>query len=239
VIHAFAARRAGGGRTAPVFVCEDGVLAESADILAYADARMTPERRIYPEDEAALAEIRALERDFDERLGPQGRLWIYNQLHDRRDLAMAYGCEGVPGWERRVLRIGFPLAMWMIDRLLNVTPSTAVQAEADVRATFDEVDELLGDGRPYLCGDRFTAADLTFSALAAAVLAPPEYGVPLPQPPELPSATAATVNELRERPAGAHALRMFREERRFAQVSAGERAKNTVTAPSPAPSTRL
>jgi len=45
------------------------------------------------------------------------------------------------------------------------------------------------------------------------VLMPPEYGVPLPQPEELPSATAATVRELREHPAGLHALAMFREER--------------------------
>jgi glutathione S-transferase len=42
---------------------------------------------------------------------------------------------------------------------------------------------------------------------------PPEYGVPLPQPDELPASTAAVVRELRDHPAGAHALAMFREER--------------------------
>ena len=31
---------------------------------------------------------------------------------------------------------------------------------------------------------------------------PPEYGVPLPQPQELPAPMAATVDELREHPAG-------------------------------------
>jgi glutathione S-transferase len=82
-----------------------------------------------------------------------------------------------------------------------------------VRASFDRVAERLADGRPYLCGERFTAADLTFSALAASVLMPPEYGVPLPQPDELPPAMAAKVRELRAHPAGAHALKMFREER--------------------------
>ena len=43
---------------------------------------------------------------------------------------------------------------------------------------------------------------------------PPEYGVPLPQPDELPQSMAAKVGELRAHPAGAHALKMFREERR-------------------------
>ena len=42
---------------------------------------------------------------------------------------------------------------------------------------------------------------------------PPEYGVPLPQPEELPAAMATKVRELREHPAGAHALAMFRENR--------------------------
>jgi len=53
-----------------------------------------------------------------------------------------------------------------------------------------------------------------FAALAASVLMPPEYGVPLPQPEELPAEMAAVVRELRAHPAGAHALAMFRDERR-------------------------
>jgi glutathione S-transferase len=78
---------------------------------------------------------------------------------------------------------------------------------------FDAVADRLADGRRRLVGDRLTAADLTFAALAAAVLMPPEYSVPLPQPDELPAAMAATVRELREHPAGAYALELFRTER--------------------------
>jgi glutathione S-transferase len=101
-----------------------------------------------------------------------------------------------------------------IDRYLDVTPATAADSLVRVRATFDRVAERLDDGRSYLCGERFTAADLTFAALSAAVLMPPEYGVPLPQPGELPEAAADVVHELRAHPAGAHALAMFRDERR-------------------------
>ena len=102
----------------------------------------------------------------------------------------------------------------MIERYLDITPITAAESEVQVRATFDHVAERLSDGRPYLCGERFTAADLTFSALAASVLMPPEYGVPLPQPMELPAPVAAVVRELRAHPAGTHALAMFRDQRR-------------------------
>jgi glutathione S-transferase len=214
LIHRFAARRAGGGRTVPVLVCGDRVLADSADIVDEADAKAPPDRRLYPDDPGAAAEVRALERDFDTNLGPHGRRWMYNEMRGRRDLAIAYGCTGVPTWERRALPLAYPAVARVIDRFLEITPASAAQSEAQVRVVFDAVAERLEDGRPYLCGDRFTAADLTFAALAASVLMPPEYGVPLPQPEELPVAMATVVREFRAHPAGAFALSMFREERR-------------------------
>ena len=195
------------------------MLADSAEIVDLADALAPPDRRLYPEDQAAAAEVRELERDFDSRLGPHGRRWTYHGLHGRRDLALGYGCTGVPAWERRVLSLGYPLLIRGIDRYLEITPATAARSEAEVRATFDEVAARLDDGRPYLLGERFTAADLTFAALAASVLMPPEYGVPLPQPEELPGVMASVVRELRAHPAGAYALAMFREHRRRSGVA--------------------
>ena len=214
LVHWVAVRRAGGGRTAPVLVCGERVLADSADILDEADARAPEGRRLYPDDETDAAEVRGLEREFDERLGPHGRLWMYDALRGRRDIAIAYACAGVPAWERRALPILYPLVTRVIDRYLGITPAAAARSGDEVRAVFDGVARRLADGRPYLCGDQFTAADLTFAALAAAVLMPPEYGVPLPQPDELPEPMAAAVRELRRHPAGAHALAMFRSERR-------------------------
>jgi glutathione S-transferase len=213
VFHRVAVRRAGGGKTAPVLVLGDRVLAESAEIVAEADALAPPERRLFPEDPSAAAEVRMLEGDFDTRLGPHGRRWMYYGLRGRRDLAIAYACTGIPDWQRRALPVVYPVAARVIDRVLDISPATAAESETVVQAVFDQVAERLDDGRPYLCGERFTAADLTFAALAASVLMPPEYGVPLPQPEELPAAMATKVRELREHPAGAHALKMFRENR--------------------------
>jgi glutathione S-transferase len=213
VFHRVAVRRAGGNGTAPVLVWDGRVLAESADILEAVSAQAPPELQLFPDDRRAAEEVRALELDFDTRLGPEGRLWMYYEMRGRGDLARDYGCTGVPGWQRRLLPLFYPVAVRIIDRALGVEPETAARAEATVSATFDEVAERLADGRPYLCGERFTAADLTFAALAASVLMPPEYGVPLPQPEVLPAPMAAQVNEFRAHPAGAYALRMFREER--------------------------
>ncbi|HEY0391590.1 MAG TPA: glutathione S-transferase N-terminal domain-containing protein [Solirubrobacterales bacterium] len=214
VIHWIPVARAGGRKTAPVLVWGERVFADSAEIVEEASAKAPTGRRLFPDDPEAAAEVRALQGDFDARLGPEGRRWMYNALRGRRDIAIAYGCTGVPAWQRRALPLAYPVAARIIDRYLHVTPATAARSEAEVRAVFDTVATRLGDGRPYLCGERFSAADLTFASLAAAVLMPPEYGVPLPQPEELPAAMATTVRELRAHPAGAHALKMFREERR-------------------------
>lgn len=214
--HRFAARHAGGGTTVPVLVCDEGSLSDSADIVDYADRHAPPDHRLYPGDPAAAAAIRALEQDFDTRLGPAGRLWMYDGLRGRRDIAVAYAPTGVPGWQRRLFPLAYGFVTRFIDRFLEITPETVALSEREIRATFDAMAERLADGRPYLMGERFTAADLTFAALAASVLMPPEYGVPLPQPDELPAPMASAVRELRAHPAGAHAMAMFRTERNSA-----------------------
>jgi glutathione S-transferase len=214
VLHWIPVTRAGGSKTAPVLVWGDRVFAESAEILEEASAKAPPSRSLFPDDPAAAAEVRALQSDFDADLGPEGRRWMYNALRGHRDIAVSYGCTGVPAWQRRALPFAYPVVTRIIDRYLDVTPATAARSEAAVRKTFDAVAQRLEDGRPYLCGEHFSAADLSFASLSAPMLMPPEYGVPLPQPDELPAAMAATVRELRAHPAGAYALKMFSEERR-------------------------
>src|SRR5437763_2872305 len=79
LIHVAAARLAGGRNTVPVFVTGTGqVLADSSDILLWADTQLEPQRRLYPDGDVG-AQARELEAWLDERLGPDGRLWMYHE----------------------------------------------------------------------------------------------------------------------------------------------------------------
>jgi glutathione S-transferase len=214
-LHRFAVRRAGGRLTAPVLVCREvGVLRESADIVVYADERAaSPAARMIPRDPAVAAEARALADDYDAQLGPATRLWVYHQMFDHPDLVADAMTAGVPGWQRTTFRYGHRGIAFAVAKVLGVTPTNADAAERTFRAIFRDVDARLADGRPYLAGDAFSIADLTFAALAAPLVAPPEYGVKLPAIDELPPGMVDVVREHRESPAGRHALAMFATER--------------------------
>jgi glutathione S-transferase len=200
--------RAGRGRTAPVLVTSEGALTESSDILRWVDSRSDLD--LYPQPEVA-----ALEAHLDAELGPHGRRWMYHRILARPDLVRAYGAPGVPRWERAVLPALLPLVSRVINRYLDVDDATAAESRDRVRAVFGEIGDRLADGRRFLVGETFTAADLTFAALAASVLVPPRYGVPLPQPELLPEPFAGEVRAMREHPAGRFALRLYDQERPY------------------------
>jgi glutathione S-transferase len=170
-------------------------------------------RRLYPGNEAQLAEVVALEQSFDTVLGPQGRLWLYHEVFKDARRFARWNLAGVPAWERRVFPFVLGPAKLIIRRQLGIGDETAKAAATDVDEEFDAVAERLSDGRPYLVGERFSAADLAFAALAAPAVVPPGYGTPLPQPEDMPDDMAAAVLRWRSHPAGEFALRLFREER--------------------------
>jgi glutathione S-transferase len=220
-IHRVYARRAGGSSTVPVLVTTDGALGESERILEWVDGRLAPEQRLFGAETAERERILALSRRLDERLGPTGRRLIYVRMFDQPELMLRFNNQGVPRWEDRFIRVGLPFAKRFIARALEITPGVEREDESTVWSEFDWVAEMLSDGRPYLLGERFTAADLTFAALAAPIVLPSVYGVALPPLESLDAPTAALVTRGREHPAGAFALRLTDERRSATALPVG------------------
>jgi glutathione S-transferase len=212
-IHRVAARRAGGGDTVPVLVTDSEVLGESEQIVAWADLHLPEPQRLFASAPAEHAAELALCRRFDERLGPSGRRLMYVHMLRQRRLALQFNNQGVPRWEAHAVRWGWPAITRLIARVLQIAPGVEEQDEEVVRGELDHVAQLLSDGRPYLRGERFGAADLTFAALAAPLVVPEQYGVTLPQPEAMAPSTAAMVRGFREHAAGRFAMELFARHR--------------------------
>jgi glutathione S-transferase len=86
-----------------------------------------------------------------------------------------------------------------------------IAAHESICKTFETVETLLADGRTYLVGDRFSAADLTFTTLAAAMVLPAGYGVALPLLDHLPAAMVTSIQQFRETAGGKFVLRLYQE----------------------------
>jgi glutathione S-transferase len=213
LLHRLATKLGRGGRTTPVLVAGKKVLADSTDILQFIDVEHAEGWRPYPTDSQLRVEAEELEEIFDTRLGPHTRRLAYFHLLQDNRLFLASVLAGVGGVERTLFRALAPAVKKLMRIGMKIDAESAERSLEYVRKTFDTVGELLADGRSFLVGKKFGAADLTFASLAAPVLLPRKYGSPLPSLDEIPTDLLAQIEEFRALPAGDFALRMYRDHR--------------------------
>lgn len=211
VFHYAATLRRGAGVYVPMLVHDGGSVSGSAAIGRWADARRARDRAsLYPHDQRDA--IEAFEERLDEGFGVPGRLFMYHQALATPAALVPYLVTGVPAYQRWLTPHIIGAAGAYIRRRLGVNGDTAADARDTCLRVLDEVAAMLED-KPFLFGDTFTAADLTFAAFSAPLTLPRPYGVPLPEVDELDATYAAFVREVRAHPAGVHALRMYADER--------------------------
>jgi glutathione S-transferase len=213
VLHYRPAKKAGGGRTVPVLVTDMGVFPDSTDILQFLDGRHATGSHLYPEDPNQRREVERLEELFDEKLGPHTRRLAYFYILPHNRLLLDAVFDRVPRGDRVLFRASLPIMRFLMRRGMNITSESAERSLGRVREVFSFVGERLADGRKYLVGGGFTAADLTFAALAAPVLVPRGYGSHLPSLADLPSGVLPVIEEMRTTVAGEYALRIYRDQR--------------------------
>jgi glutathione S-transferase len=207
IFHITANLRQSGQTMVPVLLTQQGPIKDSTEILRWIDAQPSQAPSLYPEGKAQ--EALDWEERFDEQLGPHTRRWPYFYLLQQPELTIPLLQNGIPRHEARLLPLMFPLAKVLMSRSLKITPDSVERSRQKIDALLQEVGQVLKDGRPFLIGETFSAADLTFASLAAPVLCPPEYSVPFYTPEQAPLAMGDQIQAWRTTPAGQHALRCF------------------------------
>jgi glutathione S-transferase len=206
------ATRPAGGRSTPLLVVDGGpTLTDSTDILRWADDVGTRGERLFPEGDTDAS---ALEDRFDEALGPHTRrLGYFFLLNHRPAIEALIATASVPVFERRLAGAAIPLVKFLLGRGLKTSPASAARSRSRIEEVFAEVEQRLGDGRRFLSGDHFTAADLTFASLAAPLVMPPQYEQRLIPLSSTGAAFCAEVAGWRKTRAGQFALQLFAAER--------------------------
>ncbi|HLL99943.1 MAG TPA: glutathione S-transferase C-terminal domain-containing protein [Pyrinomonadaceae bacterium] len=152
---------------------------------------------------------------FNSRLGTATSVFGYYHLLPHRQLMVHALSGGAPSFEVSAVRGAYPVFAGLLRLLLRLEGGRAQEALAEIRAVMRIVDERLGDGRQYLLGERFSLSDMAFAVAAAPVLFPDNYGDGDTLPPlsESPPEIQNLVEELRRKPSGQLALRIYRERR--------------------------
>lgn len=208
--HIAAVKAAGGQRSTPTLVVEGEVkrvIGDSTDILRWIQTEPSAAWRPYgPSDDP---EILAWEERFDADLGPHSRRLAYFHLLPHKALAVPCMTHGAPGWEATLISLSYPLVRAGMQKNMRIDATGAARSRDKLLAVFDAVDAALSDGRPYLCGDQISAADVTFAALAGPLLLPAAYPTPLPRLDQLPAAAQEALAGWADRPAGVYGLRLW------------------------------
>lgn len=213
-----------GGGTVPMLIDGRRRIFNSADILKYAAAADRNEL-LYPADPALRAEVESWEAMFDTHLGPHSRRWAYAHLLSNLSLVRSLWTHRAPPLEAALLWTIAPLVRSIVRSSYRITPESGERSLARAHEIFRKVQARLAGGRQYLVAERFTAADLTFSVLAAPMVLPPQCRAAQPTLDRVPPRMRDEITKLRDTAAGQFALRTFEQERARSASSIAPNAK--------------
>ena len=161
-------------------------------------------------------EVRELVVDLGRNLGPYTRLVAYARVFRSKTAMANMAKRNVGAAQAFAFRAMSPLGKRYLTKFLGITPEREARALERVWEQIERMDARL-ERSPYLAGDRFTAADITFaSLLSPALLVQPEegHGAVLPRLDEMDEETRVLIAKVRGTQAGAFALEMYRDHRR-------------------------
>jgi len=215
-LHQFAVLPLTGGKwsATPCLVFPDGeVVINSADIMR----RLVKD---FPEELGSLyppklaKKITALEEEMEIEIGAYARQIAYTFVLDRKFLKKAgsWFTRGTSTVEKVLFDRAKPMVAAGMVNIMRCRYSRIPAGVEVIMKYFDKIGRIL-EKQPYICGDEFTAADLTFATLAYPTVFPPEFEDVMMGINDMPLEYQKIINDFRATKAGQHAMRMYRDHR--------------------------
>jgi glutathione S-transferase len=169
-----------GQNKVPVLILDGKPLPGSSQILAEIERRR-PDPPLYPADPALRERARVIEAYFDDEVAPALRrlFWATYLVHPAECARMA--TDGFGGGTRAIWRTLLPFMRPLFRKNMGMDREQLDQSRARLSTYFDRLEsEIQPSG--YLVGDRFGVADLAAAAVMTAIIRPPQFSYPLPEP---------------------------------------------------------
>ena len=164
----------------PVLVLDGTPLAGSSRILEEIERRR-PEPPLFPRDPGGRERARTIEKFFDDEVAPDLRRLFWSAYLERPADCARMATDGFSSATLVAWRAFFPLARPLFRRNMGVDAARIGVAREQLGAYFDRLEAEIGPSG-YLVGDRFGVADLAAAAIMTAIVRPPEFPYPLPEP---------------------------------------------------------
>ena len=178
--HIPVARWLSGRNQLPILKVDGRVLAGSAHILEEIE-RLHPDPPLFPADLQMRQRAVALQQYFDEQVAPDLRRLFWSTYIQRPADCARMATDGASAGVRLIWRAIFPLMRPLFGGNMDLRATEITAARERLPSYFDRLESEIGPSG-YLAGDRFTVADLAAAAVMTAIVRPPEFPYPLPQP---------------------------------------------------------
>ena len=200
--------------TLPILFDRGELIQGSGLIIDWAEAKARdPSRSLTP---ANAIEAKEIERRAGDVIGVHVRRLAFTEILPRHaHIVKAALFYRASGWRRTAGDLMWPVSRRIMQRMYDTGPGAAADSRARLEAELDWLDARLGDGRPYLAGDRFSRADLTVASLLANFARPAELAAHHSM--TGPASLAADIERWRERPTMRFVRELYRRHRRRAQ----------------------
>lgn len=201
----------GGYGRVPLFYGGGARLTGPRRIAEHFDALRPAERRLIPTEPPLARQVEADWKTYNGEMGADSAVFAYYHLLPARELMAPIFAAPVPPGEAKLAPTVYPLIAGLFRMLLRLSSQRAEAAIARIRATFEQTDERVADGRRYLAGDRLTLGDLALASASAPLLLPRGYGAKMPALEEMPPVLRTAMEELRQSPTAAFVQRLYAE----------------------------
>ncbi|MBX9943817.1 MAG: glutathione S-transferase [Reyranella sp.] len=205
--HMAKVRKISGQTATPVLVVDGRAIAGSAAILRELD-RLRPEPPLH----CGRPEVAAVERKFDDDLGPRIRRKVLALLLEDHGYFCRVFAEGQSALGRTAYRMMLPLAQGMVRRGNGITGRAAID---DGESALQEGLALVAErsrATGYLVGADLTAADIAAASILAMVVDPPDSTMTKPRP--MPAGNAAWIASVQAHPGAAWVRAIYARHRR-------------------------